>query len=184
MVQEQQGIKVYDIYEWWYRPFWYHPAVRTFIWVATILSVILLLWAFVRYVKRSQKKPLDPWQEALNNLKQINLTLFEEPETHKLFYSHLTRVLKTYLGRRYDLSLDGKTDQEVIRALEQSTLPADLQEHVRGLFSGAETIKFAHQEGAGERMRYDLIRAIDIIRNTIPNPKNRADSGYCAVGKK
>ncbi|MBI2774686.1 hypothetical protein HYX58_01630 [Candidatus Dependentiae bacterium] len=170
MMQEAQGIKLYDLYGWWYKPFWHQPAFYIpfgFVICALVLAMLIFL---VRYIKRSRKKVLDPWQEALNNLQKINLGLFEDQDTHKLFYGHLTRVLKTYLAKRYDLSLEGKTDQEVIEAVKHSALPADLQEQVRHLFSGAEIIKFAHQEGAGERMRYDLIRAIDIVRNTIPNP--------------
>jgi hypothetical protein len=167
-MQQEQGIPVYNIYDWWYEPFWYRPYFRILFWIIGILFLCTLLFFIVRYIKKMQKKPLDPWQEALNQLQRIRLELFEDEETHKMFYTHLTHVLKNYLAQRYGLSLEGKTDQEVIQEVKHSPLPIDLQEQVRSLFSGAEIIKFAHQEGAGERMRYDLIRAIDIVRNTIP----------------
>ncbi|OQA33904.1 MAG: hypothetical protein BWY54_00912 [Candidatus Dependentiae bacterium ADurb.Bin331] len=168
-MNKQSGIELYDLYDWWYQPFWYHPIARIVGWL--LVSGLILIMFFFLYrllKKRAAQKTREPWQDALSELQGIKLILFEDPETHKIFYAQLTALLKTYLGKRYGLALNDKTDHEVIEQIACSPLPVDLQEHVRALFQGAQLIKFAHQEGAQDRMRFDLMRAIDIVRNTIP----------------
>lgn len=168
-MDKQSGIELYELYGWWYQPVWYHPLARFFYWLLIgILIIATCFFVYRFFKKRAAQKLREPWQDALSELQAINLILFEDPETHKLFYAQLTALLKKYLGRRYQLLLDDKTDHEVIEHISSSPLPLDLQEHVRILFCGAQLIKFAHQEGAQDRMRYDLMRAIDIVRNTIP----------------
>jgi hypothetical protein len=168
-MNKQFGIELYDLYGWWYQPFWYHPIVKIFFWLLiTVLAIVVCFCAYRFLKKRAEQKMREPWQDALSELQAIKLNVFEDAETHKLFYAQLTSLLKTYLGKRYQLVLADKTDHEVIEQIASSPLPLDLQDHVRTLFQGAQFIKFAHQEGAQDRMRYDLMRAIDIVRNTIP----------------
>ncbi len=164
----EEKIQIYDIYGWWYKPLWHSWYFKATVGFVGALLGVYFLVKVCRWYRGLPGKAKEPWQEALGSLQAIKLSLFEDGETHRLFYGHITAILKNYLAKRYQLELASKTDQEVMSAIQNSPLPADLQEHLQALMKGAEIIKFAHQESGAERMRYDLMRAIDIVRNTIP----------------
>jgi len=168
---DSQKIQIFEIYDWWYEPFWYHPYFKMgIVFLGAMMGILTLYFAY-KYFKLRRKIAPKSWDKALGELYGLKMSAFEDPETHKVFYGTITKILKNYLSKRYSVDLDGKTDQEVIDVLKDSALPLDLQEQLALLMRGAEGIKFAHQEGASERMRYDQLRAIDIVRNTIPVKK-------------
>ncbi len=166
----ENGIKIYELYGLWYEPFWKHPYFIIFLILFILLILTLFVW-IIKKIKAKRKVIQDPWQEALTQLKALDLTLFQDQETHKIFYSHLTSILKNYLSQRYDLMLEGKTDQEVVMLLANSSFPSDLHNYLKPIMQEALTIKFANYYAAIERMRYDLMHSIDIVRNTIPIQK-------------
>lgn len=159
-------IQVYELYDLWYQPLWKHPYAI----IGLMLIGSIVLYFIARWWQELRKRRIiqDPWQEAISQLQALDLTLFHEHEMHKIFYSYLTAILKKYLSKRYQLDLNGKTDQEVVFVLANSGFPRDLSGHLEPILQGAVIIKFSNQDAAQDRMRYDLMHSIDIVRNTIP----------------
>jgi hypothetical protein len=160
-------IQIYELYDLWYTPivkqWWFIGLIIT---ICLVIIGALIFW-IVR-IKKSRHSIKDPWQEALDSLYAIDLKLFEDPEQHRLLYHTLTKILKKYISKRYSLDLEGKTDAECLTILACSSFPHDLQIPLRNILESAITIKFAHQEAILEHMRFDILRSIDIVRNTIP----------------
>lgn len=154
----------YDIYDIWYTPIW---KTSLFLLVTcTIIVIIISLVAYLLYKKyRKRKRTLKPWEIALYKLHAIKLDQFED---RKEFYFELTYLLKIYLSERYNLDLEGKTDQELIETIQKNKFPKDLLERLEKIFIGAVTIKFAHEDVVLMTMEQDLKRGIEIVRNTIP----------------
>ena len=165
-------LAMYELYDIWYEPFWHEPWFWYFVgFLGFILLGIIVWFCFVK--KRKTKATVHvPWQEALASLKAINLDLYSDHLMHKVFYVELTTVLKTYLSKRYQLQLASCTDQEVAKIISKSSFPTHLVGPLERIVNGALVIKFANKDAAVEQMKYDLIRSIDIISQTIPPPKN------------
>lgn len=163
-------IKLYELYDIWYTPVWRQPWFKIGLGIVGLMVLCLVVFAWFK--KKSRPKIKEPWQEALDSLYAINLKLFEEPEHHRMLYQHITAILKKYIGTRYSLDLASKTDHECLVIVAQSTFPSDLLAQLKSIMESAVTIKFAHQEAVMEHMRLDLLRSMDIVRNTIPQRKN------------
>jgi hypothetical protein len=163
----EKQIRIYDLYDLWYEPFWQKP---WFIVLASVLSVMLLIgfvWLLM-YYRKKQKSLLTPWQEALQDLENLVHENYNLPTKHKEFYQQVTAVLKKYLSRRYGCVLVSKTDQEIITVLAQTEFSQDLRQQLEEIMQGAVFIKFANQQAIKEQMKLDLQRAQELVRKTTP----------------
>ena len=164
---DSQKIPIYDLYDIWYEPFWCKPWFIPSILLLFLLLFSLLIWYFLK--KRKKKKIIkDPWDHALQKMNALNLKNFADTKIHKKFYSQVTTILKEYYSRRYGLFLQSKTDEEVVEIIYSSEFPHSLYESLRGIFQGAQYIKFANQDAAVERIKNDLKISMELIKKTIP----------------
>jgi hypothetical protein len=109
----------------------------------------------------------------LDDLYSLDIAQFDDVSEHRVFYFTLTGILKKYIIKRYGSSLESATDQEFVAALEKSDFPDDLLAPLRTILENSLTIKFAHQEAVMEQMRLDVLRSIDIVRNTIVSTRKK-----------
>jgi hypothetical protein len=162
-------IQITELYDLWYDSLLKHPYTIVLIAFLCLFIFILLSKLYRRFKQKNIKQ--DPWQEALTALQAIDLSLFQDPDMHKQFYYHLTGIMKQYLAARYALPLESKTDQEVLAELRASGFPKDLVNYLEPILQGAVLIKFSNNQAIYEKMRYDLMYSIDIVRNSIPQTK-------------
>lgn len=154
-----------------------------YIFVGVILGIlVVLLIAF--FVWRYYRRPhiLLPWEWAFRELEKFDPSRYEQQADFAAFYVGLTRVLKWYVERRFDLSVNHKTDDEVVVFLKQQatsrrdyaelyqavdTLYSDLEK----LFEGAKYVKFAQVAALRDRASADLETAREFIKRTVPAKK-------------
>lgn len=162
-----EDIVIYELYTIWYRPFW-----RSYWFIGISLSIaigiiIFLIWYFyTRSLQRDAERK--PWQKTLKKLDALSVPSFTDASTHKMFYTMLIGIIKEYFSIRYKMNLSGKTDQEILRIVADIGLSKEMYEHFASVIEGAMTIKFASQASALEQMRGDVMKAVNIIRDTIP----------------
>ena len=155
----EHGIKIYDMYDYYYTPFWH----TTWFLIGASLALILACIAGFLYAKKHRgRKKLLRWQEIYGEIAQQKV----HEQSVKKFYFDLTRLLKEYLALRYQVSLTGKTDFEVIQLLKKDSLPQELLPLVEQVFMGPQAIKYANQKGQIHQMEEDKKHCITIIRCT------------------
>ncbi len=166
-------IPLFDLYDLWYEPLWHKSWFWWLICLFVFSVIVLGVFWFIRK-RRAHKHGIEktPWQIALERLEYIKLEDYNDPASHKLFYSELTAILKRYLTGRYDVHLESKTDEEVIIVVRESEFPKELLDRLSSIFHGALYIKFAHQDAAYQQMQHDLERSIDIITTTATEQKS------------
>jgi hypothetical protein len=163
-------IPLYDVYDIWYKPFWYSW------WFLTLLGVIFLLLGalfVLLWYKKTEKalKLREPWRETLQQLNALEVEKYQNPETHKAFYNALLLILKKYVSFRYRLPLQGKTEAEMIQEMQNAGIDTVLVEQFSSIMQGAVIIKFSDQASACEHMRHDVMRSIDFVKGTMPHKK-------------
>lgn len=161
-------IIIYELYDIWYKPFWHSTWFIIFC-VCSIMGILVFFGWYLYFFYWTRKFAKEPWRKPLKNLSELDVLLFAEASKHKVFYTILIDILKKYFALIFIIKLDDKTDQEVLELLAQSKLSAGAYEDFMAIVQGAMTIKFASQESALERMRYDLVRAVSVIKSTMPN---------------
>ena len=89
----------------------------------------------------------------------------------KEFYLATTSILKTYLNHRYGYQVLSKTDDEMIRYLQDINYDGSLIDQIEEVLQGSIIIKFANAQAAQEQINADYERVISIIKHTIPKEK-------------
>ncbi|MDE2314509.1 MAG: hypothetical protein KGL04_10110 [Elusimicrobia bacterium] len=89
---------------------------------------------------------------------------------HKDFYSALTDILKRYLERRFGFAAPQMTTAEISRALRREDPSRGLSAKAKGVLDRADLIKFAKISPDPEWGPSDIVAAIQIVRDTTPQP--------------
>jgi hypothetical protein len=158
-----ESIKVYELYDFWYTPFWEY----VFIGLVGILFIGivggLIFWL---YVRKKKKKKLASWVQALMSLEQLKPDDFVGFERYKEYYVRLTSILKEYFCARYSLNLFDKTDLECIKILRPYLHSSTELGKLEVIMSGAVWAKFAPEDVIQQKMARDLEDSIAIIKST------------------
>lgn len=118
-------------------------------WVGGALLLAALI-ASVVYAARHFKKKKEalrvvdpPHIVALRKLDAFRGEKFWEPSRQKTFYSGVTDALREYIAARYGVNAMEMTTAQMLAALKNSDLPADLKDELKSLFETADYVKFA-----------------------------------------
>lgn len=164
---QQQPLELLDIYDVSYDPWWLNEWLWYCIYVALGTALCVGIYLVVRKYIPSKKVPY--WQKSMNQIHALNKK-FDDP---KQFYLALTDILKHYLQERYTLPLVGKTDIELLQALEHDNAVAKSVYHdLHIILEGIVTIKFAHGSAALEQMQKAQKTALKIVQETRVVKKN------------
>jgi hypothetical protein len=159
--------ELHDIYGLSGVPFW---KTSGFVWVlSTFLLIALFLGVFVivRAYRRRAPKLIPYWECAHTELHQLHMQA-SLGHNKKLFYTQLTRILKSYLSNHYNESYQGKTDQEVGKHLARYSVVVPSEAQVIALFDEVTPVKFARSYDKKLEMVNDLQRAILFVQKTAP----------------
>lgn len=136
-----------------------------------VLAGIIAL--IVRWFQR-RPKPVPPpppprpaWEVALETLAQIRQA---DLLSQGLFTAHLERVnhaLRQYLGGRYGFDGLERTTEEVLAALQASTLPTDIYVQVEHMLRESDLVKFAKLVPTEVECRTVLDDVEGIVRKTM-----------------
>lgn len=117
--------------------------------------VVLGIWLYRKYFKnRKQQGEQEPSFVDMRPAHVIALERLEELRRHNLwqdgrfkeYYSVLTDILKSYIGRRYAISAVEQTSDDLLRELRMNTtieIDKDAVEQLREILSLADLVKFA-----------------------------------------
>ena len=138
-----------------------------------IVGGLLLLIGLILYV-RFRKKKVKNNPEITLSLREMTIqeidALFEkrlwEQEGLKEHYFQLSLILRTYLGKRYTLSLMDKTSYQIELLLGQMNLHHDLQTEINGMLNQADLVKFAKSYPDISEVTRSIQRAKDVVTKT------------------
>lgn len=139
-------------------------------WIVVILLLILGIFLYFKFRKKKEKKV----PEITLSLKEATLkemeTLFEkrmwEHEGLKEHYFQLSLILRTYLGKRYTVSLIDKTSYQIELLLGQLNIHQELQHEINWILNQADLVKFAKSSPDISEVMQSIQRAKEIVIKT------------------
>ena len=155
-------IQLYDIYNYYYTPFW---QMSWFKFVCGSLLLGLLIALVFLFIKKKKRKKLSPFEMASHQLEKLSFSL----EGGQQFYYALNGILKKYLIEQFNYPIAAKTDREFLELLEKRGISSDDLKEIEHLFLGAEAIKFAAQKAILATMRQDKARAANLLKKMSVN---------------
>ena len=148
-----------------------NPFSRYFGWIVagfTLISLALVVWLVRKkkllqlWVPRGEVVRLSPYQEALQQLDELNRQQLPEAGKFKAHYSRLGEILREYLLRRLGISTHAETSEELIGEISgHALLPPVLFDALAEALRMSDFVKFAkYMPGVTESERhYDAVRS-------------------------
>jgi len=164
-MQSNQTVDFYDIYEYYTIPFWQ----KTWFYVTMFFVVGLIIGLLVFYIWYRRRRFITPWDWALMELTRLSKKSLQTKDDIKRFYFELTKILKTYLAKRYRWTIDNKTDDELVAFLEEKKFNADLIAMLKKTAEGAQWIKFANETALKAQVDQDTQTVKILIEQTRTN---------------
>lgn len=156
----------YEIYDYYTQPLLEKKYVQ--ISIISVLAILIVSLIFIFFWLRRRKKIKTFWESSLEKLYALKPEKCSTKNDFKLFYFNLTNIFKKYLDQRYMWQTETKTDEELIKHLENQNFNSNLLIQIQKILEGALWVKFANQEALKIQAESDLKTIIQIIEQTKP----------------
>ena len=172
---------------WWDIVMWILIALGIGVFIGAIVYVVL--WQQRHKQKDAplaQKIILRPAEEvALEQLDAIKAAKIWQQGQGKQYHTELTDVIRTYIGRRFDVHSTEKTSDETLRELKPILLMAkgegqmangkELYERLSQMLQLADFVKFAKYEAMPEENERALNTAYEFVNATTPQKEEEEE---------
>jgi hypothetical protein len=144
-------------------------------WVVAGLAVLLALlglWYYLRKIRKpkpvaEKKVPLVPLHvTALEQLAALKEKKLWQQGEVKAYYSELTDIIRIYLEKRYLISAQEQTSEEILSGLKAVKMPAESRKSLKEILLLADLVKFAKAQPAGYENEQSMDDAISFIKHT------------------
>lgn len=139
--------------------------------VAFLIGLYFLYKYYKRTVVAKEEEilgdpPLDPHEEAFRALRSLEDRALLEAEEYGAFQLELSRIVRQFLSRKYEVAAMESTTREIIAQLKHTPFPGGQVSTVKELLSMADLVKFARAEPPGDFHRRMLSRAYRLVEST------------------
>ncbi len=180
-------VQIFDVKDIVKAPIWWWGIIRWILLGLGIIAVGIGAYFLVRYLKQRRKaeteQPVDPellrpaHEVALEKLDKIREEKLYVKGLDKQYQTELTDVVREYLARRFDVSSQEMTSDEILAEMkpllqEQKELYTLLDRMLRL----ADLVKFAKHRPTPDENEASLRSAYRIVQETIPAPPQDADA--------
>ena len=145
--------------------------------LVALLALAALAYAAKRILKRYGKRfsdmfrpapPSPPHEAALAALEKLRAQRLWQEGKHKLYYSALTDILRTYIAGRYSVSAMEMTSDEIVEAMRGVDLPRKSAMDLAQILREADLVKFAKAAPEADENEAAYRAACDFVEQTKP----------------
>lgn len=145
--------------------------------LVALLALAALAYAAKRILERYGKcfsdmfrpaPPLPPHEAALAALEKLRAQKLWQEGKHKLYYSALTDILRTYIAGRYGVSAMEMTSDEIVEAMRGVDLPRKSAMDLAQILREADLVKFAKAAPEADENEAAYRAACDFVEQTKP----------------
>ena len=146
-----------------------------------LVILVALMVALDRYLKARGRRlgdlfkpapPQPPHVIAIAALEALHHQKLWQNNKHKLYYSLLTEILRTYIDGRWGVSAMEMTSDEIIAAMRSIELPDKARMDLTAILRDADLVKFAKFAPEAEQNENDYQKAYYFVEETKPVEEN------------
>lgn len=146
-----------------------------------LVVLVVLMVALDRYLKARGRRlgdlfkpapPQPPHVIAIAALEALHHQKLWQNNKHKLYYSLLTEILRTYIDGRWGVSAMEMTSDEIIAAMRSIELPDKARMDLTAILRDADLVKFAKFAPEAEQNENDYQKAYYFVEETKPVEEN------------
>lgn len=141
------------------------------------LLVALAIYGLHRYLEARGRHlkdlfkpapPEPPHVVAIKALEALHHQKLWQNNKHKLYYSTLTDILRTYIAGRWEVGAMEMTSDEIITAMRQEELPEKARMDLTSVLMDADLVKFAKFTPEAEQNESDYTKVYYFVEETKP----------------
>lgn len=142
-----------------------------------VLLVALAIYGLHRYLEARGRHlkdlfkpapPEPPHVVAIKALEALHHQKLWQNNKHKLYYSTLTDILRTYIAGRWEVSAMEMTSDEIITVMRQEELPEKARMDLTSVLMDADLVKFAKFTPEAEQNESDYTKVYYFVEETKP----------------
>lgn len=142
-----------------------------------VLLVALAIYGLHRYLEARGRHlkdlfkpapPEPPHVVAIKALEALHHQKLWQNNKHKLYYSTLTDILRTYIAGRWEVGAMEMTSDEIITAMRQEELPEKARMDLTSVLMDADLVKFAKFTPEAEQNESDYTKVYYFVEETKP----------------
>jgi hypothetical protein len=139
-------------------------------------GLLLLKWYLAKRGKRltdlfKPAPPLPPHVVALGALEKLRNERLWQNNEHKLYYSLLSDILRTYLAGRFEVGAMEMTTDEILAALRTLDVEQKHKMELIAMLRDADLVKFAKATPEAEDNEHNFDIVLNFVESTIPVEK-------------
>lgn len=153
--------------------------IKGYFWWGLLLLVLMGVgvWALDRYLKERGKRlgdlfktapPQPPHVVAIQALEALHHQKLWQNNRHKLYYSLLTDILRTYIAGRWGVGAMEMTSDEILVAMRSIELPDKARMDLTAILRDADLVKFAKFTPEADQNEEDYNKAYYFVEETKP----------------
>ena len=156
-----------------YRPY--------FIWLYLLLALIVIVAIIFFIIKKyystddkAKKKYIPPYQEAVEKLSSLDEKELWQNNKVKEYYSELTEIVRTYIGREVNVNTLETTTEELIHMISHRNkaneigISKEAIKQLEKLLKQADFVKFAKLKPPAEEIRGHRVSAGEFVETVQP----------------
>jgi hypothetical protein len=156
-----------------YRPY--------FIWLYLLLGLIILVIVIYFIIKKyysdddaKKKEYIPPYQEAVEKFSSLDEKELWQNNKTKEYYSELTEIVRTYIGREVNVNTLEATTEELIFMVSKRNkangigIPKEAIQKLEAFLKHADFVKFAKLKPPAEEIRGDRSAAGSFVESVQP----------------
>lgn len=142
--------------------------------VAALLTIIAGICAYLILTKKvdvplvPKKKPVPPYQLAMQRLDHLREENLWQNGREKEYYTRLTDILRDYLQGRFGINAMEMTSQQITRVLSENEATRMPNARMRKILEIADFVKFAKVRPLPDDNHRALAEAVQFVEETKP----------------
>lgn len=144
-------------------------------WWLILLGILLVgavVYAIWKYKTTGSvlpvKKPLPPYEQALNAMKSLQEKQLWEKGRDKEYYTGLVDILRQYLLSQYGIKAMEMTTRQLMKAMKRVDVLRINRELIKPVLDLSDVVKFAKQRPDAQENEEMFDRSLNFLHNTRP----------------
>ena len=163
------GWRLWDFVPDWLADYWW--IIRIVVIVALGVALAILLRKKKVTSILPQKKPVPPYELAMQALTRLKEAKLCENGQEKEFYTRLTEILRTYLDKRFGINAMEMTSSQIMQHVERHDLTRPSSALMKQILEMADFVKFAKVRPLPDDNVKSFNMATRFVEDTKPAPE-------------
>lgn len=155
---------------------WYDYIPDYVLWIILGVAVIAIAIALILIYRKHgsiiihRSKPVDPYEEAMNELNLLKERRLAENGREKEYYTSLVDILRVYLERRFGINAMEMTSTQILSSLRSNPETRDNQPRIKQILEIADFVKFANVRPMSDDNIKTFNNVVQFVEDTKPVP--------------